>query len=346
MNRIISSIYHPYTRGANHDLNHYLPDDRTIYFAYGRQALEAALLGLGLKVKEEILVPEFICTEVLDPFQKHHLKPVYYKVSEDLVPDYAQINELISDTCKTLLIVNYFGFPQSWGPIRAIQNRHGVVVIEDNAHGFLSNDPEKPLGLRGDLGIFSLRKTVSLPSGGALTISNPKFSHLFKECQLSMEGFFLFDKQTIKYFLKEMSRPFMGIAHPTIRNFLLRRYRNLQNETDDNLLESPARFSLFAKKRLMNNDFQKEVARRRRLFEFFEARFRCNNDCKPIFSNLPEKVCPYGYPFYYRGSNMNSFIDSLLNEGIPALLWPELPTEVKNRGVEYYNKLVLIPFLW
>ena len=48
-------------------------------------------------------------------------------------------------------------------------------IIEDNAHGFLSNDEKGVcLGSRTDIGLLSIRKSAFLPNGAAMIINNKK----------------------------------------------------------------------------------------------------------------------------------------------------------------------------
>ena len=131
------------------------------YFAYARHALVEALRLSGCGSGDRVLVPEFICRDVLGSIHSLGAEPVFYEVTPTLAPrdlDQAQ-------PAKAVLAVNYFGFPQDLEPFGLYSQRTGAVVIEDNAHGFLSKTEDgQLLGTRTDLGIVSIRKTFRYSS--------------------------------------------------------------------------------------------------------------------------------------------------------------------------------------
>jgi hypothetical protein len=63
-------------------------------------------------------------------------------------------------------LISHFGFPLADPPPGE------APVIEDAAHGLFSADPAgRPLGSRGDAAIFSPRKSVGVPDGGAVVLA-------------------------------------------------------------------------------------------------------------------------------------------------------------------------------
>ena len=143
------------------------PDIR--YFSYGRHAIHAAIETAGIGMGDKVLLPSFICRELLSSINVTGATPIYYNVDESLQLSLPQES---LPHAHAILAVNFFGFPQDIAPFRAFCDRTGAILIEDNAHGFLSRDEHGIiLGTRGDFGIFSLRKTLPIPNGAALLIN-------------------------------------------------------------------------------------------------------------------------------------------------------------------------------
>ena len=77
-------------------------------------------------------------------------------------------------------MIDYFGFSQDSRPFEEYKKKYISIIIEDNAHGFLSKDKHGVLlGTRGDIGLLSNRKTIFLPNGGALLVNNELFRSPF-----------------------------------------------------------------------------------------------------------------------------------------------------------------------
>jgi len=142
------------------------------YYSLARYALLDALRIIKVRAGEKILVPRFICRDVLAPIHMLGAIPLFYEVHKDLSP----VGFPTSQGVKAVLAVHYFGFPQNLDPFREYCQKSGAVLIEDNAHGLLSRNADgKLLGTLGDFGICSMRKTLVMPNGGMLLINNPVY---------------------------------------------------------------------------------------------------------------------------------------------------------------------------
>lgn len=117
----------------------------------------------------EVLLPAFICRDVLASINHLGASAVFYQVDRSLSP-----LELVKrDSIKAVIAVNYFGFPQDLEPFISYANETGVGIVEDNAHGWLSKDSEgRLLGLRTAVGITSFRKTIRVVDGAVLHVSD------------------------------------------------------------------------------------------------------------------------------------------------------------------------------
>ncbi|NCX76615.1 MAG: hypothetical protein EBX09_06215, partial [Actinobacteria bacterium] len=120
-----------------------------------------ALKLVRVQAGSSVLVPDFICRDVLASLHAVGANPVFYPIGDDL--QMATTQSLPS--AQAIIVVNFFGFPADLRGARNFVSAH-TAIIEDNAHGWLSVDRDgTPLGSRADAGITSVRKTIRLPDG-------------------------------------------------------------------------------------------------------------------------------------------------------------------------------------
>jgi dTDP-4-amino-4,6-dideoxygalactose transaminase len=98
----------------------------------------------------------------------------------DIRPDTLNLDErlleaAITDRTKAIVVVHYGGVGCEMDTIGEIADRHGVAVIEDNAHGLGGRYRGRELGSLGVLATqsFHATKNVSCGEGGALVINDP-----------------------------------------------------------------------------------------------------------------------------------------------------------------------------
>jgi len=153
----------------------YFPIDarRCLLTANARTALAIGLEFLDLSTNDSILVPVYSCGTELDAVVARGISLDFYAVDERLQVDLDSVRSALKPSTKAILVTHYFGFPQSIPPLLEFAQKHGLKLIEDNAHGLFSNDEKgDPLGCRGDISIFSLYKSLPVPDGGALVVNS------------------------------------------------------------------------------------------------------------------------------------------------------------------------------
>lgn len=150
------------------DLNTTLP----FKFGYARTALKYGLKAQQLKLGDALLVPDFNCEAVIEPLDTLGIEPIYYPVDEALKPDWQAMHGLLTASVKGLLIVHYFGQPQSIAACQEFCRQHSLLLIEDNAHGFGATFNGQLLGTFGDVGVSSPRKSFPVLNGAYLHIAS------------------------------------------------------------------------------------------------------------------------------------------------------------------------------
>jgi hypothetical protein len=260
------------------------------YYRLGRHALLFGLRLLQIQPGDAVLMPAFICRDLLAPIHAVGAMPVFYAVDRQLRP----VDLPVALNIRAVLAVNYFGFPQDLELFRNYCQQHGTALIEDNAHGFLSHDATGvPLGERGDLGIFSLRKTFMLPDGAVLSVNNPEWQSR-REAQLPCREESLSLGYWVRHRLAKLQRltgaPVMAMAQKTIR--CIRRFRTgheIPRPDPDSEHDMPANPAPHCRSlsMLSTMDLVAEAARRRALYEKMHD-LLAEVGIEPIFSDLPK----------------------------------------------------------
>lgn len=140
-------------------------------------ALEMAALLLDLEPGDEVIVPSFTFVSTVNAFVLRGAVPVFLDIREDTLNlDERLLQEAITDRTKAVVVVHYGGVACEMDTILEIATRHGVAVVEDNAHGLGGRYRGRALGSLGVLATqsFHATKNVSCGEGGALVINDPE----------------------------------------------------------------------------------------------------------------------------------------------------------------------------
>jgi perosamine synthetase len=148
-------------------LPHPFDSPHVTFWNSARVALWQAAHALGLRSGQTVALPAFCCGSELDPFLAAGLKVAFFGIGEDLSPNpvsFAQATEHAS----AAMVTHYLGIPADLTAAKEITQRRGIPLIEDCAHALYATQNGKPIGMTSEAAVFSLRKTVALPDGGAL----------------------------------------------------------------------------------------------------------------------------------------------------------------------------------
>lgn len=138
--------------------------------ANGTDALQIALMALGVGAGDEVITPGFTYIATAETVALLGAKPVYVDVCENTYNlDPAKLEAAITERTKAIIPVSLYGQCADFDAINAIAAKHGLPVIEDAAQSFgasykgrqscnlstiacTSFFPSKPLGCYGDGG--------------------------------------------------------------------------------------------------------------------------------------------------------------------------------------------------
>ena len=134
-------------------------------------AIHLALLALGVKAGDEVIIPEITWIATVEPVLYIGAKPVFVDVLEDTwCIDPQQIRKAISPRTKAIIPVHIYGNLCDMNAIMEIAAEHHLLVIEDAAEGLGSKYNGKMAGSISHVGVFSFHgtKTMSTGEGGIL----------------------------------------------------------------------------------------------------------------------------------------------------------------------------------
>lgn len=146
------------------DLESYLGVKHVIPCANGTDALQIALMALGLKPGDEVITPSFTFIATTEVVALLGLKPVFVDVDEDtFCIDSSKIEAAITSKTKAIVPVHLYGQAANMEEIMEVANRHGIHVIEDNAQA-IGSDYHMPTGDVKTGGIGHIGCTSFFPS--------------------------------------------------------------------------------------------------------------------------------------------------------------------------------------
>lgn len=141
-------------------------------------ALEMAALLLDIKPGDEVIVPSFTFSSTVNAFVLRGARPVFIDIRRDTLNlDETKLESLVTPCTKAIVVVHYAGVACEMDTIMQVALRHGVPVIEDNAHGLFGSYKGKYLGTFGSLAAQSFHETKNFicGEGGALLINDSQY---------------------------------------------------------------------------------------------------------------------------------------------------------------------------
>ena len=167
-------------------------------------ALEMTAILAELQPGDEVIMPSFTFVSTANAFVLRGAVPVFVDIRPDTLNiDEARIEEAITGKTRAIVVVHYAGVACEMDAIMEIAERHGLLVIEDDAQGMGSSYKGRPLGSIGHLAAVSFHETKNIISGegGALLVNAPRFierAEVVREKGTNRSQFFkgLVDKYT------------------------------------------------------------------------------------------------------------------------------------------------------
>jgi perosamine synthetase len=145
----------------------YLSVNQTVAVNSGTSALILALLALQLKPSAEVILPTYVCRNVVEAVLFAGYKPVFCDVGEIWNMTTDTVSRVLSKHTGAIILVHVFGIPLHARDFLEF----GVPLIEDACQAFGINDGNAFAGTTGLIGCYSFHATKCLTTGegGLLT---------------------------------------------------------------------------------------------------------------------------------------------------------------------------------
>jgi dTDP-4-amino-4,6-dideoxygalactose transaminase len=139
-------------------------------------ALEMAVMLAGVGPGDEVICPPFTFVSSVNAFVLRGATPRFVDIRPDTLNiDERQVEAAIGPRTRALMVVHYAGVACALDVLTDVAQRHGLPLIEDNAHGLFGRFLGRPLGGFGATSTLSFHETKNLTcgEGGALVINDP-----------------------------------------------------------------------------------------------------------------------------------------------------------------------------
>jgi len=138
----------------------------------GTSALHLTLLAMGVGTGDEVIMPSYVCTALLNAVRYTGAEPIISDVLSDTYNiDPEDARRKLTIKTKAIIVPHMFGLPADLGSLTSLD----VPIIEDCAQAIGSTLGGQPAGAFGDVAVFSFYATKMIATGeGGMVVSRNK----------------------------------------------------------------------------------------------------------------------------------------------------------------------------
>ena len=171
------------------DLEKYLNVKHVIPCANGTDALQIAMMGLGLEQGDEVITADFTFAATVEVIALLKLTPVLVDVEADTYNmDIEALKRAITPKTKAIVPVHLFGQCANMDAVLEVAKEHNLYVIEDNAQAIgadytFKDGSKKKAGTMGNVGTTSFFPSKNLGcygDGGAIFTNDDDLAHTIR----------------------------------------------------------------------------------------------------------------------------------------------------------------------
>ncbi|WP_370397921.1 DegT/DnrJ/EryC1/StrS family aminotransferase [Tenacibaculum dicentrarchi] len=179
----------PEVKGFGSDLEKYLDLKHVIPCANGTDALQIAMMGLGLEQGDEVITADFTFAATVEVIALLKLTPVLVDVEADTFNmNIDALKKAITPKTKAIVPVHLFGQCANMEAVMQVAKEHNLFVIEDNAQAIgadytFSDGTKKKSGTIGNVGTTSFFPSKNLGcygDGGAIFTNDDDLAHTIR----------------------------------------------------------------------------------------------------------------------------------------------------------------------
>ena len=237
----------PYIDKFENDFSEFLNIKYSTTVSNGTVALHLALLCLGIKEGDEVIVPTLTYIASVNAINYVGAKPIF--VDADLLTwniDVDAIEAKISKKTKAIIIVHLYGACCDMDKINELCKKHDILLIEDVAEAFGSKFKDKFAGSFGDIATFSFfgNKTITTGEGGMVVTNNKVLyekAKFLKSQAVSMEKEYWHDEIGYNYRMTNLTAA-IGVAQLERANEIISKKRQILEIYKNELNDLPIKF--------------------------------------------------------------------------------------------------------
>jgi len=146
----------------------------------GTSALHLALMSLGVGRGDEIIIPTFVCSALLNAINYTGAQPVLADINEyDFNISFEDVRRKITKRTKAIVVPHLFGLPADLDKFLKLD----VSIIEDCAQAIGARYKGEYVGKFGKLSMFSFyaTKMITTGEGGMLLTNSSKWTKMAKD---------------------------------------------------------------------------------------------------------------------------------------------------------------------
>jgi perosamine synthetase len=137
----------------------------------GTAGLHMALLTLGIREGDEVIVPSFAFIAVANAVLHVRATPVFADIDPvtlNLTPE--TVERVLTPRSRAIIVVHTFGIPADMLALRDLAARHNLAIIEDACEAIGAELHNRRVGCFGDLAVFGFypNKQITTGEGGAV----------------------------------------------------------------------------------------------------------------------------------------------------------------------------------
>ncbi|WP_115124580.1 DegT/DnrJ/EryC1/StrS family aminotransferase [Marinirhabdus gelatinilytica] len=179
----------PEVHAFQKELEEYLGVKHVIPCANGTDALQIAMMGLGLQPGDEVITADFTFAATVEVIALLQLTPVLVDVDPvNFNIDIEAVKKAITPRTKAIVPVHLFGLAANMDAIMELANEHDLYVIEDNAQGIGANYTSKDgtktktgaIGHVGSTSFFPSKNLGCYGDGGAIFTNDDDLAHTIR----------------------------------------------------------------------------------------------------------------------------------------------------------------------
>jgi perosamine synthetase len=149
----------------------------------GTAALHLALVSLGVKPGDEVIVPTLTYVATANAVTYCGARPVFADCDPrtwNLCPE--AVRRLLSRKTRGIIPVHLYGLPCDMEPLRELAYEHNLWILEDAAESLGARYAGRPVGSFGSAAVFSFfgNKIITTGEGGMVVTNDPRLAELLR----------------------------------------------------------------------------------------------------------------------------------------------------------------------